>query len=279
MLWEEELAGHAVAFNEMEENASDAVQCYAYAIGLYLRQGCPRIAAGLYNEMADALRLLRKEEEASECYLAAGRLLLDDAPTTAISLFASAVDCKIQLADYDGAVEISSGLLAACRHAVDAGAVETGVAAAGLPFVKRTLVGTYVTVALLLLLQRLVDAIDGLLDDFVAMAGETLGMSGAREVLESMRDRESTMTATTRRTRTSSATAMLAAEANDTFLPDDALFSNDVNEVLTFLFAIADACRRDDLQAISCIRNVYGSLLSADQNELMNLVALDISRS
>ena len=53
----EETVSHALGVDECEEFVTEAIQCYLLAVEIHIAHGAPNIAAGLFQELAGALKV------------------------------------------------------------------------------------------------------------------------------------------------------------------------------------------------------------------------------
>eukprot|EP00035_Acanthoeca_spectabilis_P009710 m.171479 g.171479 ORF g.171479 m.171479 type:complete len:334 (-) comp14813_c0_seq1:4889-5890(-) len=114
LFMEAEMEAANVDYTGFEENLMEAVDCYELAIDIYCKIRRTAFAATLRSEVANALVVFGKLEEAAEQYSAAA-LLLDGSPLPAIAATESVCECKIRLLDYAGALDCLGSVLDTIR--------------------------------------------------------------------------------------------------------------------------------------------------------------------
>ncbi|KJE94217.1 hypothetical protein, variant [Capsaspora owczarzaki ATCC 30864] len=98
-----EMENHTLNYAGYEEHLHEATQCYLQAIDLYVQLNRPLFAASLFVELAAAMKLFKRVDDAAMyCEKAARFQLLS--PLAALSSLEEAVACKIMKKDYDGAI-------------------------------------------------------------------------------------------------------------------------------------------------------------------------------
>mmetsp|Transcript_24516 Transcript_24516/g.73464 ORF Transcript_24516/g.73464 Transcript_24516/m.73464 type:complete len:226 (+) Transcript_24516:64-741(+) len=110
LFMDSEMEAANLDYASFEENLMEAVDCYELAIDIYCKIHRTAFAATLRSEVANALVVFGKLEEAAEQYGAAA-LLLDGSPLPAIAATESAEECKIRLLDYAGALDCLGSVL------------------------------------------------------------------------------------------------------------------------------------------------------------------------
>eukprot|EP00041_Stephanoeca_diplocostata_P025631 m.676119 g.676119 ORF g.676119 m.676119 type:complete len:361 (-) comp22788_c1_seq93:3103-4185(-) len=110
LFMEAEMESKQLDFSGFEENLVEAVDCYELAIRIYCKINRTSLAATLHAEVANALVLFGRLEEAASHHENAAALL-EGSPAPAIAAYENAMECKIRLQDYSGALELLERIL------------------------------------------------------------------------------------------------------------------------------------------------------------------------
>ena len=90
----------------MRELVPEAESCCITAIETYLKMGEYNMASSLYSELAANVYALDQKEQASIYYEKAAQLLERDSPQVAAACIEHAINCKVQIGDFEGAHEV-----------------------------------------------------------------------------------------------------------------------------------------------------------------------------
>ncbi|EDO43613.1 predicted protein [Nematostella vectensis] len=104
-----------------EEHLTEAIHVYNQAIKVYCSQGNTSLGACLCLELADALRRMNRSSEAMVQYKHAAELQ-HQTPINALKAMGHAASCKIDTADYDGALSILTEM---AYYAQERGAIDS----------------------------------------------------------------------------------------------------------------------------------------------------------
>eukprot|EP01137_Pigoraptor_chileana_P019518 Opistho-2@80664 len=91
-------------YPSFEQYAVEAVHCYLLAIETYLSLRRIPLAASLYTELANAMRMLNRPHEAMQFYEKAAGYQVASTPLVALASLRSATECKIEVGDFDAAI-------------------------------------------------------------------------------------------------------------------------------------------------------------------------------
>ncbi|KAL6047292.1 hypothetical protein QOT17_021725 [Balamuthia mandrillaris] len=108
--WDAELELEEAQHFSMEDSVCYAIDCYTWAIKIYLKQRKEELAAVLFFEMASFLKQMRKFAEAELYFKEAARLQEAKSPTAAIHSTLEALSCLIHQRYYHEAIHTARHL-------------------------------------------------------------------------------------------------------------------------------------------------------------------------
>eukprot|EP00730_Choanoeca_flexa_P015126 TRINITY_DN6868_c0_g1_i7.p1 TRINITY_DN6868_c0_g1~~TRINITY_DN6868_c0_g1_i7.p1 ORF type:complete len:323 (+),score=81.66 TRINITY_DN6868_c0_g1_i7:90-1058(+) len=90
--------------SDFEGNMLDGLNCYEQAIKLYLVEGLSTYAGTLYTEMANVAKVFGHPEAALQYHFRAASLL-SSSPLSSIQCLTNALQCQLELRQYDGSLD------------------------------------------------------------------------------------------------------------------------------------------------------------------------------
>jgi len=111
VLWETCERSHNDGTEGIEEDITEAINCYLLAIKIYLNHQRGALAGHLYGEMGHALYALGYPILAGEYICQAAYLRQTDSPLVSIQLWIDGASCRISTKDYKSAIECYNNMI------------------------------------------------------------------------------------------------------------------------------------------------------------------------